>query len=154
MAITSITSGSYLGDTIIYLRDFISSNVTDPFSGSRAGNEKFVYTAYPKRTAKYPIITIVDRGITDIRPGGMRSEIQFARITVEIRVWARNVKERDELTQSITDNLRTNQYGSGSSTETGLFDYSLGSVINVDESGEYGVKSKIIHIEYSVALTS
>ena len=97
MAITSVNSATFLADTIILIRDKVRTNITDPISSVRPGNEKFVLTSYPKRAVTYPIITITDRGIIQPSRLGMASEGTKLNIDVKIRSRGRNVAERDEL---------------------------------------------------------
>ncbi len=75
----------------------------------------------------------------------MGSEGTILRLGVEIRIWARNVKERDELFDSVYDYLRTNQLSGDDLTAANLHDFSMGSVVNVSEAD---VKSKVVEINY------
>jgi len=149
MAITNVSSSTFLSDTINLIRDKIKNNVTDPLASSRSSIEKFVLTSYPQRAVTYPIITVTDRNITQPSRLGMASESTLMRIDVEIRVWARNVKERDELTQQIYDYLRTNQLDKTTGlADSNLHDFTLMSAVNVDESGENAVKSKVMEVRF------
>ncbi len=152
MAITTISTTNFLGDAVIYIRDDLK-NVTDPISATRNSNEKFVLTAYPKRNVTFPIITVKSRGFTSIERVGFQSSVTINRLGIEIRVWARNVKERDELAQSSLDRLRSiQQTASTGSNAVRLFDFTIASIIDVDDIGEQGIKSKIIQVEYMVIL--
>ncbi len=154
MTITEVASATFLADTIIFLRDDLIGSITDPVSGSRAGNEKFVMTSWPRRTTRYPLITIIDRGITDSQPGGIGSQTVIAVMSIEMRVWATNVAQRDEITQAIIQRLRTIQYSSGGTNAAKLFDFTIASMVNVDEPGENGLRNKILTIDYTVVLNS
>ena len=136
MAITAITTTSFIGDAVIYIRDDLLTNVTDPISSTRDAAEKFCLTAYPRRKTTYPLITVKSRGFNAIQRGGMRSSVTINRLGIEIRIWARNVVERDELAQSVLDRLRSIQLTSTTgSIAVGLFDFTIGSIIDVDEIG-------------------
>ncbi len=149
MTITSVNSSTFVADTIILIRDKLISNITDPLSASRTGNEKFILTEYPRRPVRYPIITVVDSGVTQPIRLGMQSEGTAINLTVEIRIWARNVVERDELFDSIYNWLRTNQYGGADAlTDAQLHDFALTSAININEPGDAGIKSKVMEIKY------
>lgn len=150
MTVTSVSSSTFLADTIVFLRDRLIT-ITDPISSSRTGGEKFVMTEYPQRPVKYPIITVRDRGVNSPIQLGMQSEAHLLRIPVEIRIWARNVKERDELFDGVFDLLRTNQYGgSSATTDAGLHDFKLTNTNNVTEmiGKDQSIQSKVIEIEY------
>src|SRR3990167_6515158 len=131
---TQVNTATFLADPILIIREEINSNITDPIT--RSGNSRFCLTAYPQRTVQYPVVTVVDRGITDWKKGGMASTVSIQSLTIEIRVWARNVKERDEISQSILDRLRS-RMNTLSSTEK-MHDFRIGSVVNVDEPGDAG----------------
>ena len=154
MTITSISTATFLADAVIFLRDDIRDNVTDPISGTRNSAEKFVLTSYPRRNVTYPIVTIIDKGVSLIQRGGMKSSVTINRVTIQFRVWARNVKERDEISQAVMDRLRSIQHTSGGTNDAKLFDFTINSVLNVppDPLGEQSTQSKIIIIEYMVIL--
>lgn len=143
--VTEVTSSTFLSDTVLFLRDKLDSNITDPLSASR-GNTRFVMTSYPQKETLYPVITVTDAGISQEGKLGMASEGTLMRIGIEIRIWARNIKERDTLFNEVYDWLRTNQRGGSDSTiDANLHDFSLGSTVNVSEEN---VKSKVIEINY------
>ena len=124
------------------------ANITDPISTTRPANEKFCLTSYPKRHVTYPIITITDRGIIQPSRLGMASEGTILTMDIEVRIWGRNVVERDELTQQVYDYLRQNQLDATTGlSDSNLHDFSLQSAVNVDEEdGEAGIRSKVMEI--------
>lgn len=146
MPITQVNSSTFLADSVLLIRDILLTNITDPITATRPTGEKFVVTAYPMRAVTYPLITVVDRGITEFRKGGMNSNVGINRLGIELRIWARNVKERDELAQQVLDYLRGQQQTS--STTRLMHDYRIDGLANVDEPGFAGVKSKIISISF------
>ena len=153
MTITTVTSSTFLSDTVNLIRDKIRSNVTDPLASSRPSTEKFVLTSYPQRATTYPLITITDRGFVQPTRLGMASEGTIINMTIEIRVWARNVKERDELSQQVYDYLRTNQLDASTGlSDSNLHDFSLTSAVNVDEQGEAGIKSKVSEYKFLIVI--
>ena len=151
MTITNVRSATFLADTINLLRDKIRDNVTDPISSSRPSTERFVLTSYPKRATTYPIITVTDRGIIQPQRLGMASEGTLITIDVEIRIWAKNVVQRDELFGSVHEYLRTNQLDTGTGlSDSNLHDFTLLSAVNVDEEGEEGIKSKVMEVRFLI----
>ena len=149
MTITSVASTTFLADTVNLIRNNLNSNITDPISATRPGGEKFVLTEYPKRAVTYPIITVTDAGITQPQRLGMQSESTAIFITLEIRIWAKNVVQRDELFDSIYTWLRTNQFGGSEAlTDAELHDFTLNSVVNVNEIGQEGIKSKVLEVQF------
>jgi len=143
-----ITSATFMSETVLFIRDDLRSNISDPIS--RSNREKFVVTAYPKRNTLYPIITIRNSG--PAAPGGrlgMQSEGMKLIVPLEVRVWARNEKERDNLSEQVFARLRLNQFGSGdTSTSKDLHDFSWLSSVPIDEEGEAGIKSMVMEFAY------
>ena len=149
MTITAVNSSTFLADSINLIRDNLNSNITDPISTTRPAGERFVLTSYPKRAVTYPTITIIDKGIVQPFRLGMQSEGTAIKLDVEIRIWGRNVKERDELFDEIYTWLRTNQFdGANALTTANLHDFSLKSAINIDEDGDNAPKSKVMEVSF------
>ena len=145
MTITSVSSATFLADTIILIRDKLKTNITS------VSNR--VYTSYPQKNVIYPMISVIDRGIIQPAKLGMASEGTLINIDVEIRVWARNVKERDEIFQEVYEYLRTNQLDIGTGlSDSNLHDFSLQSAVNVDEIGEAGIKSKVMEVRFLIII--
>ena len=144
MTVTEVNSSTIRSDTTIFLRDIIRASISDPLTG-RPASDKFVMTSYPQRAALYPIVTIKVRNIDQIQRMGMQSEETSVNILVEIRVWGRNVKERDEIGDEIYQLLRTVQYGATSTVDGNLHDFNLLSSSLVDEPD---VKSLLMEINY------
>jgi len=141
MTITSVKSSTFLADTIILIRDKLRTNISS--AGSR------VYTSYPKNPVIYPMITVIDSGTTQLSKLGMSSEGTLLTITLEIRIWTKSTKERDEMSQEIYEYLRTNQLDTTTGLkDSGLSGFSLTSMVNVDEIGESGIKSKVMEVQF------
>ena len=137
MSITEINSSTFLADSVIFIKDKLKDNITSI-------NSK-VYTSYPQKGVIYPIITVKDAGIGQEIRLGMRSEGTAMRIPLEIRIWARNVKERDEIFGEVYDYLRTNQFSGDDIIGANLHDFKLDSAVNVDEEK---IKSKVCEVSY------
>lgn len=145
MATTTVNSSTFLSDVVNLIRDKLNENIVDPLSASRNINERFVMTSYPRRNVRYPMITVVDSGTIQSARLGMQSEETVIRLGVELRIWARNVKERDMIFDEVYTYLRTDQFGSSSLTEGNLHDFNMDSVVNIDEES---VKSKVMEINF------
>ena len=144
-----VSAGTKISDSVKYLRNSLSTLVVDPISGKRSGRERFVMTGYPERPVKYPVITVMNEASSDIQRLGMRSEETAMRLNFEVRIWARNNKERDTLFEEVYEALRENQFGASSSSDTEeLHDFSLVSAVNVDEPGGESPKSKVCTFSY------
>jgi hypothetical protein len=148
MTITSISNAKFLADSVNLIRNLLTTNITDPIASKRTGNEKFVMTSYPQRPVKYPIITVVDRDITQPRKMGMGSESFILILTIEIRIWARNIVERDELFDEIFSYFQGHQYTTTSLVDAHINEWTLDSVVNISEEGEAGIKSKVLQYKF------
>lgn len=147
MGVTEVSSESFLSDIVIFLRDRLADNVDDPIANKR-GTDKFILTEYPQRNTLLPVITITDTGTGPSVKLGMQSEGEALRVNVEIRIWAKNVVERDKLFNEIYDFLRSNQHsGNLNSVDANMYDYRLESTTNVSETG---IRSKIIEVSYLI----
>ena len=144
MTVTEVNSSTIRSDTTIFLRDIIRASISDPLTG-RPASDKFVMTSYPQREATYPLITVKVKNMEQFQRMGMQSESTSVGILVEIRVWGRNVKERDELGDDVYEFLRTAQYGTPSTVDANLHDFNLLSSVLVDEPD---VKSLLMEINY------
>ena len=145
-----VNDTTFISDATLFLRDLLVTGVTDPISSGRPTDAKFIMTSYPGRRAFYPLITVVNENITGTRDG-MRSEGLNARMIFEIRVWAKDVKQRDTLSQNVITVLRQNQTdASTGSIANNLFNLSIDSAVNVDEDGENAIHSKVLSVSYSV----
>ena len=147
----TISSATLLADFTLYIRDILRSSITDPIVSTRPSGEKFVMTSFPKRDVHYPLITIKAL-ISNEQRGGQQSETAFVTMEAEVRAWARNEKEKVELTDSIYNYLRTNQYPtltSNTSTELQLWDFKRISMVPVDDPGEEGIKSMESKFSYT-----
>ena len=145
MAITNVVSATYISDLVNYLKEYIIDNVADPIANKRNSNEKFVLTEYPRRAVTYPVITVVDRNTKQEQRLGMGSEGTVLRVTIEIRIWAKNVVQRDTLFCQVHDFLRTHQDDSNGLNDVNLHDFKLTSVINI---GEENTKSKVMELSF------
>jgi len=145
MTITEVSSSTFLADTIILIRDKLKTNI------SSVNNR--VYTSYPSHDVIYPMISVTDRGIIQSQRLGMASEGTILNMTVEIRIWTKSVKDRDEITQEVYDYLRGNQLDTTTGlSDSNLHDFSLSSAVNVDEEGTAGIRSKVCEYKFMVII--
>jgi len=143
-----VASSTLISDTVMFVRNLLRTDITDPIVATRGTLSKFVMTSYPRRPVEYPLITVK---LTDMIAGplGMQTNAQEVHSELEIRVWARNVQERDELTQQIYTDLRTKQTtATTGSYANSLNDFAVTSMTDVDGEGEQAIMSKVIMIKY------
>jgi hypothetical protein len=152
MAVTTINTDTFISDTVLMIRDELLNNITDPISATRPAGEKFVMTSYPQRTVTYPIITIQNTNISGIGRMGLSSEIHMVELPVEVRIWAKNVAQRDTLAQQVINQLRDFELDADGSVNGNLWNYSIESAVNVDDDGDAGVKSKVVGVRYKFIL--
>lgn len=150
----TVATSTFLTDTTLLVRDAIATGVTDPISSTRQTGSRFVMTSYPQKTAVYPLITVIGRPAGGGRHLGQASEGMLEPMEVEVRVWAKNVIQRDQLTQQVYNALRSTQLDTSTgSVENGLFDFGHVGTVFVDEPGDAGIHSAVMTFSYFVILT-
>jgi len=139
-----VDQSTFIRDTLFYIKNDLSSNITDPISAKRTGSSKFIMTSYPERTVQYPLITI---NITNFeaRRVAMQSDAMDMEMNLEIRIWARNTKERDELFTDVFNRLRKIQFTGTGTVSSNLHDFNMPSCVEVSEEK---IKSKIMQVTY------
>jgi len=144
-----VSTSTLLSDTILFVRNTLRTNVTDPLLSTRPSTEKWVMTSYPRRAVSYPNITVKGVNLSDV-PLGQQSEQRRVEFEIEVRIWARNEKEKNNLFDSVYTHMRTNQFtGAGTSYNANLYDFDLLSAVEVDEEGEQGIKSRVCMYKYN-----
>lgn len=144
-----VSSATLIHDATLFFRDLLEG-VSDPLTNRSTINPKsaFILSSYPDRPVLYPVITVVCDNSSGKRLGMNTEEMMFS-LSFEIRVWARNQKEKDQLADAVIDKLRTSQNEASTGTiANNLVHLSVDSATNVDEEGEGGIKSKIIGVTY------
>ena len=147
-----ITTSSFIKDVVIFLRNLLRTNITDPLS--RSSGIGFVMTAFPKRNTEYPIITV--RVVDSVSEKlGMQSELHQVSMVIEIEVFARNSKESDSLAQDAVNVLRSNQYGTDSTDVEEIHGFELTAMVPVIETqGDNTIHRKILTFNYRVIIGS
>ena len=144
----TIEAATFVRDILYYIKTDLSSNVTDPIASTRGTKSKFVMTSYPSRAVEYPLITIKANNYTAGR-AGMQTSAMDMNITIEVRIWARNTKERDTLFTSVFNRLRSIQFtATTGSIANYLHDFNMPSALEIDEEGDQAIKSKIMEVTY------
>jgi len=124
------------------------ANITDPISSIRTAGSRFIATSYPSRLVQYPMITI--KAINQsAKRAGMQTEAMDVEIVLEIRIWARNEKEKDDLANKVYKRLRDIQFTASTGSEANsIHDFQLNSSVEIDEPGEEQPKSRILQVRY------
>jgi hypothetical protein len=136
-----------LRDILYFLKNDLSANITDPLN--RTNGIGFIMTSYPQRNVKYPVITIKCTNLKAPR-SGMQTTLQDITITIEIRIWARNEKEKDTLFNQVMSRLTNIQFtASTGSVANDFHNFDILSGIEIDEEGDGGIKSRILQIKYN-----
>lgn len=136
-----------ISETVKWIRNVLDNNITDPISEDRGKKERFVMTSYPSREVKYPIITITQKGL-DSRSLGMQSETQLYTMRIEVRIWAKDEKQRDTLGEQAITFLKNYQKDTLGSDNQNLYGFRVLSAVNVDDPDAPHPKSKVLEIQY------
>lgn len=142
------SKSTILRDVLFFVKDDLENNVTDPISAARSNTSKFVMTSFPQRKVEYPLITIKATNIQALR-SGMQTTAQDITITLEIRIWAKNQKDKDTIYTDVLNRLANIQFTASGSIDNDFHDHNVLSSVEVDEEGDGGVKSRILQLQYS-----
>ena len=143
-----VSSDHFIRDLLFFVKDSLTSGVTDPISATRSTQSNFIMTSYPQRLAQYPLITIKLTNFSGAS-SGMQTNAMDVVMSIEIRIWGRNQKEKDELANDCYKILRDAQFtASTGSVANYLYRFALLSAVEIDEEGENQVKSRILGIQY------
>ena len=127
-----------IADILYFIKNDLQTNITD------VSNR--VYTSYPQRQVIYPMITIKIPNIEAFR-AGMQTTAQDIVVTLEIRIWARNEKEKDTIYTDVLNRLANIQFISSGSIDNEIHDFNVISSVEVDEEGK-APKSRILQCVY------
>jgi hypothetical protein len=141
------TKATLLRDVQGFLKTTLST-ITDPIANKRGNTSEFVMTSYPRREVKYPLITIKCINFQAPR-SGMQTTAQDIKMTLEIRIWARNEKEKDDLFIQAQNQLASVQFTATGSVANDFHNFDVLSGTEIDEPGEEGIKSRILQIKYN-----
>jgi len=148
----TITSSTFISDSVLFIRNLLRTNLTDPISRG-SGNIHYIFTSFPKDNTQYPLVVVKNTSINTNKLG-ISSEVSWVNAKYEIKVYSLNSKEVDNITQQIIDLLRTNQFGTGGTSEEQLFGFRLESVVPlVDAQAEQPVHMKTLTFVYNNILT-
>ncbi len=144
----AVAANTIIRDVLFFIKDDLTGQITDPISSTRPSNSKFIMTSYPQRQVQYPIVTIKVTNVEAFRAGMQSTSMDYI-FTIELRVWGRNQKEKDEIYTAVLDRLRTIQFTSSSgSIANNLHDFNATSAVEIDEEGKGKPKSRICEIQY------
>jgi hypothetical protein len=135
-----------LTDLYKFLKDTLSE-IDDPIAEKRGNSSKFIMTSYPQREVMYPLITIKCTNFEAPR-SGMQTTAQDIKLTIEMRIWARNQKEKDTLFIEVQNALANSQFITDGSVANDFHNFNVISGIEIDEEGENGIKSRILQLQY------
>lgn len=147
-----INSSRIVKDVTVKLRQILSSGITDPSAAKRDADSRFVMTSFPERPTEYPFMTVR----CNLGPGdrlGISSEGIYIPVNVFVDVFAKNVRDKDELAGSVFNVLRVSQYGVDATTGSGtvvadLYDFTFVGMTDMDEPGKEGIHRKIVECQY------
>ena len=147
-----VSSQTLVSDVLSFIKNDLIDSISDPINSTRSLKSSFVMTSYPTKPVQYPIITIKSTNIEAFR-AGMQSSLQDIKITLELRIWARNEKEKDTIYSKLLDRLANIQFTTSTgSVANDLMDFNVLSSVEVDEEGEPNgqvIKSRIMAVQYS-----
>ena len=160
----TINTISYLPDTLLWIKDTISGNITDPglSSGTRPGNSRFVVMSHPDRPYATPMISVGPGAGMALDRLGMQTDNANILIPFEVRIWSHSTLQRDQLAGSVVNVLRQSQisaFANGSSAvDQNLVDLNITNMFVINEpndatKGKVGTTSQLIEGDYTFITT-
>jgi len=143
----SVQASTIIRDVLYTIKNDLRNNITDPIQSSRTPISGFIMTSYPQRVVQYPLITIKLTNASATRAGMQTSAMDYV-INLEIRIWARNQKEKDELFTAVLERLRNIQFSVGGTVDADIHEFSALSGVEIDEEGKGKPKSRILEVQY------
>jgi hypothetical protein len=141
------TKSNLLADLFSFIKTSLST-ITDPISSKRKATSKFIMTSYPQKETQYPLITIKCTNYQAPR-SGMQTTAQDIKLTIEIRIWATNEKQKDDLFVAVQNRLDSIQFtATTGSVANDFHNFNVLSGTEIDEPGEEGIKSRILQLQY------
>ena len=144
----TINDVSILHDTVQRVKTIIASGISNAT----------VMSAWPEKKVNYPLITVRANMASSSRMG-FYSEMLEIPLVLNIDIWSTSTKERDCLTGSVLDLLRTTQYNTHATVGSGtvldkLYDFRLSACNDFDEPGKQGLHRKMMEINYKYYTTT
>ena len=143
-----VSSANFIRDILFFVKNILATGITDPIASKRSGSSGWVMTSYPKELVQYPLITLKLKNYT-ATSSGMQTTVMDVSAFIEVRIWARDEKEKDTLSTLVYNKLKDIQF----TTSTGsianyLHFFKLLSATEIDEEGDEQPKSRILQINY------
>ncbi|MHC1625256.1 MAG: hypothetical protein ACXQS2_04590 [Methermicoccaceae archaeon] len=133
-------------DVLFTLRDFLRANLVNPKDPEMSGDE-WIFTARHEHDIQYPMVIVeIQDGTTsyvrDLEEGVM---VVPYTLMVRVKVWADNVKHRDQIVDSITYHLL---HGEDYFSERGIEMLSLEA--KEIEDGKDGSHARTLKVSFEV----
>lgn len=143
-----VSTSTEIHDSVVFLRNLLLSNMTDPSSGTRPSISKFVMTSFPERNVFYPLITVEHSGESDELLGIADSKSKRKDMQFTITIYSKNTKQRDTIYDNLYNTLRTLTTGTSGTIYNGLHDFKILGSSNEDEEGKEGIHKKTVSVGY------
>ena len=142
-----MTRETLIKDILSFLKTELLDNIDDPIANKRSSKSLFVATSYPQSDVQYPCITLKCKNFVAKR-AGMQTTLQDITLSIELRIWARNQKEKDAIFAEVNDLLAREQFTINGSVNNDFHNFNVLSGIEIDEEGENTPKSRILQLNY------
>lgn len=111
--VVNVTRDTLSDTSVLFLRDVLRENLTDPQNPSRSGSE-WIFKSRPQESLDEPFV-ILDESTTNIDYVSQGRKALPPRITMELLVWADSNQDRDQVSDEIRTVFedRTSQDGDG-----------------------------------------
>ena len=141
MVHTRFSGATLIHDATLYMRDLLISGTTDPISGTRAADEKWVMTTHPERPVRYPFMTVKTVVFGD-QSLGMGTTRRITPLRFEVAIHSKSIKQRDTIWDNVYNTLKLEAKATSGTWFYDLHDFSLDSAVDVDSPGMEGIHSR------------
>lgn len=139
------SNANIVQDASLYFRNKLISGVSDPQSGTRQAESKFVVTVGAQRPIQYPFMQ-VEVTPFDSQSIGERSEGVTYSFELAVSLYSKSAKQIDMLAGSVINYMRTSQLETF--IPDGLYDYRHINTVNLDEPGKHGLHRRELSFQF------
>lgn len=133
----AVSAGSIVKDSVLYIGSVLTTGLTDPISGSRTTDSRFIATVYPERAFNYPTILVQGR-VSGAEKLGASNNSMRVNVSIETTVYSKQRAQSDQLADAVFNRLRLLQTATDGTELNGLLGFTPSSRVQIDEPGRDG----------------
>jgi len=143
---STIDPNQIIKKTVLFVRDFLRDNITDPAASSRPSGSYFVLTQRASKTVYYPVILVYHIDSPGIPLCSYSSMFEHT-IRIAVDVYATKLEQVDTITDEILAKIKEKR---SQFTDYGLLDGRIPVVRHNPPPGSETLHRKTIELEFRV----